>query len=251
MGELDLSDRDVQAMLHIASRYCAVEDVGQPLPWELLHDLRDLIACDALSASGQDDPAHAFFADQTLCDDTSGADQVSDDAYWTHYWDCLACSYPGHSGDLVSVTMESDFYSERALHDTGMYVDYLRPNGIEHEMMLCLPSGPGRTLRLLFFRGKGAGFTERDRALLTLLRPHLNAAYVAVERKRQGQLPLTPRQNEILLHVAAGLSNGQIARRLSVSEATVRKHLENVFARLNVTSRTAAVGRAGIEPFNG
>lgn len=251
MGELGLSDRDVQAMLHIASRYGAAEDTGPTLPWELLHDLRDLIACDALSVSGQDDPRRAFFADQTLPVDTSSGAETPDEVYWMHYEDCLACSYPGHSGDLVSVTMESDFYSVRALHDTGMYIDHLRPNNIEHEMMVCLPSGPGRTLRLLFFRGKGAGFTERDRALLTLLRPHLHAAYVAVERKRLGQVPLTPRQNEILLHVAAGLSNGQIARRLSVSEATVRKHLENVFARLNVTSRTAAVGRAGIEPFTG
>lgn len=34
----------------------------------------------------------------------------------------------------------------------------------------------------------------------------------------------------------------QIARRMSVAEGTVRKHLENIFERLQVTSRTAAVG---------
>jgi DNA-binding NarL/FixJ family response regulator len=36
---------------------------------------------------------------------------------------------------------------------------------------------------------------------------------------------------------------------MQVSEATVRKHLENIFQRLHVTSRTAAVGRAGAEPY--
>jgi DNA-binding NarL/FixJ family response regulator len=112
--------------------------------------------------------------------------------------------------------------------------------------MVVLPAGPGRTLRLLFARGAGPDFTERDRTLLALLRPHLHAAYVATERQRLGIAPLTQRQREILQFVAVGMGNQQIARRLDLSEGTVRKHLENIFARLEVTSRTAAVARAGL-----
>jgi DNA-binding NarL/FixJ family response regulator len=41
--------------------------------------------------------------------------------------------------------------------------------------------------------------------------------------------------------VAAGHDNTAIARRLALSPGTVRNHLENVYARLGVTSRTAAV----------
>ena len=44
--------------------------------------------------------------------------------------------------------------------------------------------------------------------------------------------------------VAAGRTNGQIARHLRISEGTVRTHLENIFQRLRVTSRAAAVVRA-------
>jgi DNA-binding NarL/FixJ family response regulator len=44
--------------------------------------------------------------------------------------------------------------------------------------------------------------------------------------------------------VAAGHTNRQIARPLGISEGTVRKHLENIYARLQVSSRTAAVTRA-------
>ena len=57
-------------------------------------------------------------------------------------------------------------------------------------------------------------------------------------------LPLTPRHQELLRLVAAGHTNAQIARRLGISERTVRTHLENIYRRLDVSSRTAAVTRA-------
>jgi DNA-binding NarL/FixJ family response regulator len=44
--------------------------------------------------------------------------------------------------------------------------------------------------------------------------------------------------------VAAGHTNTRIARRLGISEGTVRTHLENIYERLQVSSRTAAVTRA-------
>ncbi|MGP8000601.1 MAG: response regulator transcription factor [Streptosporangiaceae bacterium] len=44
--------------------------------------------------------------------------------------------------------------------------------------------------------------------------------------------------------LAAGHTNAQIARRLGVSEGTIRTHLESIYRRLGVSSRTAAVTRA-------
>jgi DNA-binding NarL/FixJ family response regulator len=100
------------------------------------------------------------------------------------------------------------------------------------------------TLRLAFSRGRGSDFSERDRAALTLLRPHLHQAYLDAERRRHPVSQLTPRQWELLRLLAAGHTNTQIARRLGISEGTVRTHLENIYERLNVSSRTAAVTRA-------
>lgn len=54
------------------------------------------------------------------------------------------------------------------------------------------------------------------------------------------ELGLTARQAEVLACVAEGRSDGEIARELYISEHTVGKHLEHIFERLNVTSRTAA-----------
>ena len=87
---------------------------------------------------------------------------------------------------------------------------------------------------MFFPRGPGADFSEADRALLTLLRPHLYDAYIDAERRRHPVAELTARQWQLLDQLAAGHTNAQIARRLGLSEGTVRKHLENIYSRLGV-----------------
>ena len=56
--------------------------------------------------------------------------------------------------------------------------------------------------------------------------------------------PLTPREVEIMRLVAAGMRNGEIATQLFLSPATVKRHVANVYGKLDVTHRTAAVARA-------
>ncbi|WP_107772873.1 response regulator [Nocardioides sediminis] len=51
---------------------------------------------------------------------------------------------------------------------------------------------------------------------------------------------LTPREREVLGLVRQGLANKQIARRLGISERTVKAHLTSVFARIGVVDRTQA-----------
>jgi DNA-binding CsgD family transcriptional regulator len=57
-------------------------------------------------------------------------------------------------------------------------------------------------------------------------------------------LELTQREWEVLRHVAKGRSNTQIASTLWIATSTVRKHLEHIYEKLNVSSRTAAVATA-------
>jgi DNA-binding CsgD family transcriptional regulator len=54
---------------------------------------------------------------------------------------------------------------------------------------------------------------------------------------------LTPRERQILALVARGKTNAEIAELLWISPTTVRKHLENVYAKLGVRTRTAAAAR--------
>ena len=57
--------------------------------------------------------------------------------------------------------------------------------------------------------------------------------------------PLTPRETEILQALALGLTNKEIARQFSISEHTVKYHIDSVFSKLGVNNRTEAV-RQGV-----
>ena len=58
---------------------------------------------------------------------------------------------------------------------------------------------------------------------------------------------LTAREQEVLRLVAGGKSNREIASELVLSEHTVARHLQNIFAKLGVSSRTAASALAWSE----
>ena len=73
-----------------------------------------------------------------------------------------------------------------------------------------------------------------------------DAARVAAEigSRQPASHGLTPRELEVLRLVAAGSSNRQIAQQLVISEHTVARHLQNIFVKLDVSSRTAAASFA-------
>lgn len=60
----------------------------------------------------------------------------------------------------------------------------------------------------------------------------------------ESTLTLTERELEVLTLAAEGLRREEIAARLYVSGATVKKHLENIYRKLEVTGKTAAVKKA-------
>jgi DNA-binding CsgD family transcriptional regulator len=243
------SERDLRTLAGIVSEHRVDLPAEGGLPLSLLADLMGQIRCDALAFGGFDSFRQTYWFGQNVPLEAQ-ADPALDQAHWEQYWDCQPCSYPDRTGDLRTIVKIADFYSARQWHATGMYHDHYAPLGLEHELQLCLPEpsgptrGPGRTVRLYMFRGPGPDFSERDRALLTLLGPHLHQAYCDAERRRHPVPQLTPRHWDLLNLLAAGHTNTQIARRLGLSEGTVRTHLENIYGRLQVSSRTAAVTRA-------
>jgi DNA-binding CsgD family transcriptional regulator len=85
-------------------------------------------------------------------------------------------------------------------------------------------------------------FTPRELAITDLLGPVL--LRLARERPTPAlPLSLTITERRMLLEVAAGLSNAEIAEGNCIAVSTVRKHLENAYRKLGVTNRVAAIAR--------
>lgn len=71
----------------------------------------------------------------------------------------------------------------------------------------------------------------------------------APEKPCPGALSITPRESQVLQHIALGLSNEEIARSLAISIETVKEHVANLLRKLKVPDRTAAAVwavRAGV-----
>jgi DNA-binding NarL/FixJ family response regulator len=57
---------------------------------------------------------------------------------------------------------------------------------------------------------------------------------------------LSPRERQVMAMVAQALSNSQIAHRLDITEGTVKRHLRNIFAKLDAVSRVDAINKAAM-----
>ena len=78
-----------------------------------------------------------------------------------------------------------------------------------------------------------------DRELLYRLVEDEPAA--TITSKNNLGTPLTRRELEILSQLSNGLSNFEIAKNLNISENTVKKHISNIFIKINVKDRTQAI----------
>ena len=81
----------------------------------------------------------------------------------------------------------------------------------------------------------------RPREKVVLREVPVPAGRFVLNSSRQEQLGITKRELEILEHIAAGLSNREIAEKLFVSENTVKTHSARVLDKLNARRRTQAV----------
>src|SRR3954453_21275938 len=125
MAEL-LSDDDLRMMTDLLSSSEVQADGYAGLPDVALVGLAELIRCDYVSFTDLDTSCATSYVDQT-CDGrgvkTEGPIRDEDGPFWRYYWASLPCSYPTRTGDARSVTMLSDFYSQRQWHATPMYTN--------------------------------------------------------------------------------------------------------------------------------
>jgi DNA-binding CsgD family transcriptional regulator len=235
---MTINARDTSLLAGVVA--ATMEQTGDAVPWQVLDQIRDLLHADEVSWMGFDTLLPHVFLAQVVDPEGRGyypetPSEAVDNPFWQTYWES-PCSYPDRSGDYTSSIKGTDIESVREQRNR---------TGERHppaHMRAVLPGhNPGRHYRLNVWRYDGRDFDERDRFLLTLLRPHIAQVYWAGVRRKREPVVLTRRQLEIMRMVQEGWTNLQIARRVGVAEGTVRTHLNNVYARLGVTSRSAAV----------
>ncbi|MFG1683706.1 response regulator transcription factor [Nonomuraea sp. NPDC049269] len=86
-----------------------------------------------------------------------------------------------------------------------------------------------------------AGHTFISSAMITRLRDRIAAVSIGVDHRLA---ELTRREAEVLVLVAAGLSNAGIAEKLGIGTGTVRSHLARILTKLSAVNRAHAVGIA-------
>jgi DNA-binding CsgD family transcriptional regulator len=180
------------------------------------------------------------------------AGQVADDD-WELFWGIAdehpLCHHQQAYADFSAMRL-SDVISRPRLVNSRIYADWFRPSSIAAELEIGIAPSRIRTRNFILDRTHG-DYSDRDRAVLEVVRPHLRRIHEMTELRRavgdsdQEDIDrLTDREAEILELVAAGLTNAGIAERLWISPGTVKKHLENVYTKLGVANRTAAVTAA-------
>ena len=79
-----------------------------------------------------------------------------------------------------------------------------------------------------------------DKYIQVDLIPLYNARILQRDVERERKLVLTRREKEILVNIAAGMSNKDIAEKYDITERTVKNHITNLFKKINVSDRTQA-----------
>lgn len=326
-----LRQTDLRAALDFLERIGGARDLDE-FAEVLVSGLDDVIPTDIV-AYNEVNPSleRAFFvAEPDIEAMLPGATAILE----RHMDDNPLVPYAARTGD-GSARKWSDFVTQRRMHATALWDGLFRPFAVERQMVALLPA-PAPLLVAVVLNRCGRDFSERDRTLLNLLRPHLVNAYrnaqartilsalgratgdaavvligalgeplaitprarelvgaftpdrlpewcrtmrgraplpaeplIAVENGRSVEarmlgpsvvalrlvreeldpaslqaLGLTRREQEVLALVTEGRTNKEIAARLDMLPATVKKHLEHVYDKLGVRTRTAAAAAA-------
>jgi DNA-binding CsgD family transcriptional regulator len=225
MALMTLSD-DAQAHLRAL---LAVEPVpGRPLPEVRTYELLNkLIPCDVLGASRSDLHGHSAHHVTLTPGRRSRLIEVENELGPCQDENCDACPYYLGYMHWNEHPREAEWCDIEIAAADALAIGFR--NGSDHIVQF-------------FFARVGGRFSDSDMALFWTLGPVLQR--LARERATP-RLPanLTVTERRILTYVAAGMSNPEIAEQLTVANSTVRKHLENIYRKLGVTNRIAAIAR--------
>jgi DNA-binding CsgD family transcriptional regulator len=169
---------DLEAVLRFVDDADELATDETPFPVETLARLAVVVECDEIETFEVDRVHRRQFP----------LDGEQDDHWWEIAHEEPICEYVEETGDFRALKF-SDFLTRAQLHCLELYDDYLRPFGVEYVMVLPLPSPPWHERGFNLFRSR-KDFSNRDRAVLDLLSPHLVRLVRRVTLRRQLQVAL-------------------------------------------------------------
>lgn len=243
-----------EALLDFLLEAVAVEGPA-PFPPHVLAGLRRVVGCETVSYrewSPQEQLESSLAADEpegTLRVWRAYRQVRHDDPLCGGAWDGGPLPDRERVGQALTI---SDFISDREFRRRGLYAEICKPLGVRAVMKAFLPTGGATGVSFVFDTARSR-FTDSDRLALQCLIPHLIQLRRNAHARKTYQVlldstatarttlqRLTPRERVVLARAATGETNTAIAQALFVSPGTVRKHLEHIFDKLEVRTRTQA-----------
>lgn len=245
-----LSARDVRAVLDLVGEVHDADTLDE-FRTILLPALQRVVPCDWISYNevGDDGTIHAVLVDPIP------------PAHLFPAWDRYALQNPivqyyQRTRDGRAYRF-SDFLTREEYHATEIYQHVYRPMGVEHQVAVAMPSPADLTIGIALSR-KRRDFSQRDRDVLDLARPHLIQAWRTARRRSASNgaparadirdhlllLGMSAREADVLELLMHGETTASVAARLSISPRTVHKHSERIRDKLGVHSRAEVVAAA-------
>ena len=242
-----LRPADLEAVLSFLEEAQTVEGPA-PFTPELLDLLTEIVGCTYATFTEVDHRSRVVNR-AVLCSADRWNAEDDDDDWWESPRTVTLDGYR-LSDDAKPLIVLSDFFSRGQRTSVDFNPNFQQ--GVSDEIQIDLD--PTRTWFAGLNVARDRDFEDRERLILHRLHPHLIGLYRSAElRRRLGATAaafdpdatdrLTRRECEVMLWVADGLSNAEIARVLVIERCTVRKHLENIYEKLGVGSRTAALAK--------
>jgi DNA-binding CsgD family transcriptional regulator len=241
-----LRTADLEAVLSFLEEAQGV-DGPEPLTAELLDRLVEIVGCTYASYSEIDQSARV---ERRYVRCSAEPYVPTDEGWWEWPRSVELRRYRSANGSKPVVVL-SDVVS-RADRTSADFNYNFHHYGLPDEMQVDLD--PARPWFATVNLGGERDFGPRERLMAHVLRPHLTGLCRSAElRQRLAAAPatfdlealdrLTRREREVMVCVADGLTDAEIASVLVVQRGTVRKHLEHIFEKLGVRSRTAALAK--------
>lgn len=182
--------------------------------------------------------------------------------FFAHFHEFAPADHRKATGSGNALAL-SDFVSRQGMERLAIHGEYYRPLGLEDDLSINVRRGNVITCAAVLRRSRG--FRQDERELMNALRPHFKQAWANAQcftqlaaTSQAADIPvrewtpepleirfgLTPREAEVLIWVAQGKTNPEVATILGIRPYTVRTHLERVFTKLGVETRHAAGLRA-------